>query len=174
MDAPTRPARRRWAAVRVVLAWTAICLLVLAVFFLGPGPAGPTRVWLLLALIIALLAVLLRRLPLSVLILVLAGSFIITAAGHEQVIGIVLGFLADLAVGWLAATRSRTVSIGGAVLAVVVQTGSVTFGARGQNAITWSVVLVILAVTTAWMIGNTIRERRRYAEDLRAQAEARA
>src|SRR5262249_47000113 len=92
----------------------------------------------------------------------------------EPLIGTVLGFLADLGVGWLAATRSRTVSIGAAVLAVVVQTGSVTFGARGQNAITWSVVLVILAVTTAWMIGNTIRERRQYAEELRVQAEARA
>ncbi len=135
---------------------------------------GQTRTFLPLALAIGLVAYLLRRLPLSALILILAGLVLLTAGGRDTTAGLALALGSDLAVGWLAANRSAPVSIGGAVLAVLGQAGSLTFLTNASNEFTGSVVLVILAVTTAWMIGNAVRERRRYAEAVRVQAEAAA
>jgi signal transduction histidine kinase len=146
----------------------------------GLGVAGwwlPER-YLVPTLVVALPALLLRRHPLTALGLMLAGAALGAGTVHGGDVGydddiFHLQFAAvDLAVGVVAATRSRRVSVAaaGIVLTVQVAASFLNTGFDPLNRATFSV----LAVATAWTVGNSVRARRRYAASLRSHAAAEA
>jgi signal transduction histidine kinase len=139
------------------------------------GVLGIPLSYLLPAMVVALPAALLRRRPLTTLALMLAGSSIVTTTVHSWDTGYLtdirsMHLLAiDLAVGFIAATRPRQVSVVVAVAALCVQIGT-GYANPSDLALDVRPEIPTLAMVTAWMIGNSVRARRRYAEALRSQA----
>jgi signal transduction histidine kinase len=147
-----------------------------------PGWPHGTR-YLLPILAMALTVGVLRRRPMVALTLMLVEMVTVESAarsplrwdaGFHSDIRYILILAVDLAVGHIAATRRRRVSIVAAVLTLVVQVTLAAFfkilpgdpvNTSGQD---------ILGIVTAWTIGNTIRQRRRYSEAQRTQAEIQA
>jgi signal transduction histidine kinase len=79
-----------------------------------------------------------------------------------------------LAVGYLAATRSRRVSLPGTLLVLLAQLATgISTVARGRDFMP-GVALIVLSVFAAWLAGRSLRERREHAEALRTQAAAQA
>jgi signal transduction histidine kinase len=76
-------------------------------------------------------------------------------------------------VSLIAAGRPRRISVSAAGAALVVQVG-VAFLIPGGSDAVGRAELTVLAIATAWMIGNSVRARRTYAEALRSQATAQA
>ncbi|GAA0222090.1 sensor histidine kinase [Cryptosporangium japonicum] len=131
------------------------------------------------ALVIAvplLLALSLSRNPLPVLVLALSGGavgIVLLDQWSSGPLAAVVCFLAaDLAIGRLAAVASARRSAAAAIVAVAVQLG-VTAIAPLPGVVEVSVI-EILAVVTAWVIGHSVRQRRRFAATAREQATARA
>ncbi|MGW4461897.1 sensor histidine kinase [Micromonospora sp. NPDC004704] len=169
--------------VWTALAWGGVVLfpLVLAVTVtngandgvLGLDVLGVPQRYLLPAITVALPATLLRRRPLATLALTLTSLLVVTTTLQTSERGYVtdlrnMHLLAiAIAVGCVAATRTRRVSVTAAALALVVQVGSgLVNGGAGP---TLRPEVPALALLTAWMIGNSVRTRRRYAEVVRAQ-----
>jgi signal transduction histidine kinase len=142
--------------------------------------------WPLLASagVVMLSAVLLRRWPLSALALLLAGGLAAAIVPEPQQIAIAIGpeplafFLilpAGVAVGCIAATRARPISIGAAVIALGVLARDPAVGMppgfpNGTSPVQAAVVTTVIA----WLIGQSIRQNRLHAETVNAQAEAAA
>ena len=175
---PRPPLRHRLPpAARTALVWGSVVAfpVVLAVA-VGTGAKGGV---LLPALAMALPAALLRRRPLAVLALMLLGSLALTGTIHswdrEYLTDLrYLQLLAiDLAVGVVAATRPRPVSVVAAVVTLLVQiaTGYLNPGHLDPNV---RPEIPTLALVTAWTIGNSVGARRRYAEALRSHAATQA
>ena len=145
-------------------------VLVLAAAALAPlaGPAGLAYAAAILSMLPALL---LPRWPLPVLALMLAGfvaSGLTWFDGNAAYLQVVVQ---DLAVGVVAATSRRRISIPAAALATVVQVGAVGLNLYGNNGVSLTTAgLLALATVTAWLVGWTVRERRRHAETVHAQA----
>jgi len=139
------------------------------------------RTWSLLAsatltgLVIWLEIRFLQRRPLVVLAALLATSLAAAVALEQTAVALVLFLVADSAIGVIAATRPRRVSVLAAAAGLVV---------LGVDAIlVWVLerafagledLAVALTVVIAWMIGNTVRQRMDYGAALRAQAAAQA
>jgi signal transduction histidine kinase len=145
-------------------------VLVLAAAALAPlaGPAGLAYAAAILSMLPALL---LPRWPLPVLALMLAGfvaSGLTWFDGNAAYLQVVVQ---DLAVGVVAATSRRRISIPAAALATVVQVGAVGLNLYGNDGVSLTTAgLLALATVTAWLVGWTVRERRRHAETVHAQA----
>ncbi|GAA3765191.1 sensor histidine kinase [Plantactinospora mayteni] len=194
MDTPhlLRPSLRHRlpTAVRTALVWCGIAAfpLVLALTVAIVPDDGPGRYYYnvletipryaLPALVMALPAVLLRRSPLTTLVLMLLGSAAMTVLIHSWE----RGYLADLrylqllainlVVGFVAATRSRrfSVTVAGLTLIAEILIGYIE---PGDNAV-FQPEIPTLGMLATWMLGNSVRTRRRYAEALRSQATAQA
>jgi signal transduction histidine kinase len=186
MDAAPRPPLLKrvppggWMAI----AWCAVIAYTWSPMLLTPPPGGPLWHRLLLGLqitvsnlswaglamcgVVALSAVLLRRWPLPALALVLACVIAEATAAAALQIAFLLIAPAGVAVGFLAATRPRRISIAAAVIAfgVLARYGT-SWRGNGFTADSWPVAVVI-----AWLIGQSIRQRRLHAVTLRTQAEA--
>jgi signal transduction histidine kinase len=138
----------------------------------------PLRYWLPIVTM-ALPAALLRRRPLQTLGLMVFGSAVLTVTIHSRDTGYLADIRTaqilamDLAVGFLAATRGRRVSIAiaAAILALQIVIG---FLDTSGVAISMRPEIPALAMATAWMIGNSVRARRHYTEATRAQTAAQA
>jgi signal transduction histidine kinase len=145
--------------------------------------------WPLLATagVVALSALLLRRWPLPALALLLAGA--IAAAmipeplptGYPSLLAPswVPGFFllppAGVAVGCIAASRPRPVSIAAGVIAVgVLARYAGGFMPAGFPNGTTAVLAVAVAIVIAWLIGHSVRQNRLHAETVNAHAEAAA
>ncbi len=130
-------------------------------------------------------ALLLRRWPLAALAVILGGSVGSTAlqpvpARTTLVVAVVvLACGAGLEICYMAATRTRTVSVAGAAMlvgvSVLIPFLNVPFpGAHSDDVAGSAVHLVtivgVLAAVLAWLIGNSIRLAHARAEALRAQA----
>jgi len=129
-----------------------------------------------LALLLAtgMLVGLLRRTPLTALVLTLAGITLVVALGRSFTPDRFLPYLAvDLAVGHLVATRSRAVSAPAALLTGLVQVLVIAVFSRGGEMPT-QVLVATLALGTASVVGLLLRERREHASALRTQAVAEA
>jgi signal transduction histidine kinase len=133
--------------------------------------------WVFAALGCVLLAsaLLLRRRPLTALIATLGGWVIIGTLELPPPGGlqIVLAGAAAIEICYVAATRTRAVSVTGTVIvcAVVLSPGRGKLDLiqlRGGN----MVPAVVLVTIIAWLIGNSIRQAQAQAELLRAQATA--
>jgi len=121
--------------------------------------------------VVVLSAVLLPRWPLSALGLLPAAA--IAAASAPWPAEFIASFLiapAGVAVGFIAATRPRRISVAAVIIAfgVLARYGTKTgWGGGGLTADSWPVAVVI-----AWLIGQSIRQHRQDAEMQRTQAEA--
>ncbi|MGX7673128.1 sensor histidine kinase [Plantactinospora sp. DSM 117369] len=183
------PLRHRLpAGVRTALVWCGVAafpvLLALTVAIVSDGPGRYHSVlemiprYALPALVMALPAVLLRRSPLATLALMLLGSAAMTVMIHSWH----QGYLADLrylqllainlVVGFVAATRSRRLSVTVAVLTLCAEI-MIGYLDLGDNAV-FQPEIPTLGMLATWMIGNSVRARRRYAEALRSQATTQA
>jgi signal transduction histidine kinase len=163
--------------------------MVLSGFTATPRPLLAT------AGVVVVSAVLLRRWPLPALALLLAGaiaaammswSLIPNVNLHQLALQSPAFFLiapAGVAVGFIAATRPRPVSIAAAVIALGVLArdagagmlwnfpgGSMPPAFPGST----PVLAVAVTIVVAWLIGQSIRQNRLHAENLRTQAEAAA
>ncbi|GIJ10117.1 hypothetical protein Van01_33310 [Micromonospora andamanensis] len=169
---------------RAVLVWAGVAVLPV-LWVMAPAVANsgdgigvvgwwlPTR-YLVPVLIVALPAALLPRHPLTGLGLMLAGATLSSATVHGRHPGYLadlfnLQFLAvDAALAVVAANRSRRVSVpaAGVVLVTQLLAAFVNLGVEPVN----QAALTVLAVTAAWIAGNSVRARRNYAYALRIHA----
>ncbi|MEU9508180.1 histidine kinase [Micromonospora sp. NPDC048170] len=188
MDA-TRPLSRRASSLaRAVLPWVGVALLPVAVV-MAPVMArsrdgvGFGDWWLAERYLVPLLAVglpagLLRRRPVLALTLMLVAACVVTVAVNIPEGGYLTDiwyaqFLAiDLVVGLIAARRPRRVSVPVAVGVLAVQM-TASFVNPATDPVSRA-VLSVLAVVTAWTVGNSVRARRGYAEAVRAHTAAEA
>ncbi|MFD0687952.1 sensor histidine kinase [Actinomadura fibrosa] len=169
--------RRALTLTRSVLAWTgAVAYPVVLYATVAKGRSG-YRISEIAACVAltALMAHLLRRRPLPAFALLLVawiGGAPMTggAPGAYTVLQVLV---IDLAVGYLAATRPRRLSVPAAAAALVLQLLSTAAFPAFYDLLT-SAVLTVLAMATAWTAGDSVRERRRHAAELAAQATARA
>jgi signal transduction histidine kinase len=186
--APRPPLLKRvppggWMAV----SWCAVIAYALSAYVLKPLLAGlrwhrvllglqivaSNLSWAGLAMsgVVVLSAVLVRRWPLPALGLLLATA--IATARAPQPAQSVASFLiapAGVAVGFIAATRPRRVSVAAAVTALgLLAHYGTNWRGYGFTASFWPVAVVI-----AWLIGQSIRQQRLHAEALRTQGEAAA
>jgi signal transduction histidine kinase len=169
----------------MTISWCAVVAYVFSPLVLGPPSGGPlwhrqllglqiivrNMSWTGLALcgVVAASAVLLRRWPLSALSLLLAAA--ITAASAPQPPQSIACFLnapAAVAVGFIAASRPRRISIAAAVFALgVLACDGTNWHGDGFTTGCWPAAVVI-----AWLIGHSIRQHRLHADTQRAQAQA--
>ncbi|MCM0676405.1 histidine kinase [Micromonospora phytophila] len=184
MDATVPRPRAALPVVRAVLAWAGVAVLPLLWVYasqvatsgdgLGFGDWWIPLRYTVPALVVALPAALLPRRPLTALGLMLAGATLASGTVHGGDPGYLndvfhLQFLAvDVAVGVLAATRPRRLSAPTAGVVLVVQVAA-SFLNSAENPISRA-TLSVLAVATAWTVGNSVRARRRYADALRSHA----
>ncbi|MEU6078824.1 sensor histidine kinase [Micromonospora sp. NPDC047074] len=188
MDATVPLPRRAASLARAVLPWVGVALLPVAVLLAPAVAASRPGVgfgdwWLSARYLVPLLAVappagLLRRRPVLALALMVVAACVVTVVVNVPEDGYLTDiwyaqFLAiDLVVGLIAANRSRRVSVPVAVAVLVVQVtaGFVNPSSDPINRATLSV----LAVVTAWTVGNSVRARRGYAAAVRAHTAAEA
>jgi signal transduction histidine kinase len=169
--------------------WLAISWCAVIAYVLGPLMRFPLGLplwhqvllhqqilsWASLAMcgVVALSAVLLRRWPLPALGLLLAAAIAAASAPQTAQSIASASFLippAGVAVGFIAVTRPRRVSVATAVIAfgVLAHYGTAWQGG-GLTVASWPAAVVI-----AWLTGQSIRQHRLHAGTLRAQAEAAA
>ncbi|MER6754750.1 histidine kinase [Micromonospora echinofusca] len=188
MDATAPPPRRALASARAVLPWLGVAVLPVAVLMAPVVASSRDGVgfgdwWLAERYLVPLLAVappagLLRRRPVLALALMLVAACVVTVVVNVPEDGYLTDiwyaqFLAvDLVVGLIAAGRSRRVSVPVAVVALAVQI-TASFVNPSTDPVSRA-TLSVLAVVTAWTVGNSVRARRGYAEALRSHAAAEA
>lgn len=191
MSSPSRAARQwrtRPVAAQVV-AWCGALAYPVLLYVAVLNEPEPTGRRLVLPAVLVVLAVpLLRRRPLPALALMLVGSFAATvtaasnlaatfpflAPGPVRQTGYLQALLLDLAVGWIAATRTRWTAVAAAALALVEQITAAFYYRQGSDAFVSTVAFHALMLAVAWMSGYLIRERREHAETVRAQVAAQA
>jgi signal transduction histidine kinase len=203
--------RRVLPGVCVVASWCALMVYAISeVVLAGRVPLTVWRMvlggfaakpWPLLATAGAVLlsAVLLRRWPLSALVLLLAGAvaaaimpwpLIPNVNLHQLALRSPAFFLiapAGVAVGFIAATRPRPISIAAALIALgvlarcagvgmlwVFPDGGIGGMPPAYPAGTAPVLAVAVTIVIAWLVGQSIRQNRLHAETLRTQTEAAA
>ncbi|MFJ3974232.1 sensor histidine kinase [Streptomyces sp. NPDC090021] len=125
---------------------------------------------LVTAVVTTLGALLLFRAPLAAVAIALAGA-VFSLGMPVRATPVVLFLLADAAVGYTAATRSRRVSVLAAVLPVGVLAAYTVWRLGRGYFFNLSVPAALAStVVIAWLIGNTIHQNRAYADTVRAQA----
>jgi signal transduction histidine kinase len=125
-------------------------------------------------------ALLLRRWPLAALAVTLGGAVAILAL-HSKLVNaviIVLAVAAGLEICYMAATRTRRVSVTGAAVTFGVSLLILLPGAESAGSVrignapgipTVTMVVFVIAII-AWLIGHSIRQAQTRAEQLRTQA----
>ncbi|MFF2791145.1 sensor histidine kinase [Streptomyces sp. NPDC058049] len=125
---------------------------------------------LVTAVVTTLGALLLFRAPLAAVAIALAGA-VFSLGMPVRATPVVLFLLADAAVGYTAATRSRRVSVLAAVLPVGVLAAYTVWRLGRGYFFNLSVPAALAStVVIAWLIGNTIHQNRAHADTVRAQA----
>jgi signal transduction histidine kinase len=129
-------------------------------------------------------ALLLRRWPLPALAVMLGGSVAsMVLQPSPSYALVVLACVVGLETCYIAATRSRRVSVTGAAMAAagllipllaVPSLGPLRGGSLGGSAIHLATIAVPLFTIIAWLIGHSIRQAQARAELVRAQAAAQA
>ena len=133
----------------------------------------------------ALLAavLLLRRWPLAALAVTLGGSVAsMVLQPRPSYMLVVLACVVGLEICYIAATRTRRVSVTGAAMAAgllipllaVPSLGSFRGGGVGSSAIHVATIAVPLFIIIAWLVGHSIRQAQARADLVRAQAAAQA
>lgn len=126
---------------------------------------------LLPAALTVLVAVLLTRHPLPAHAILLFAWTVALLEMQNGAIAALQILLSDLAVCYIAATRSRWTSISVVVVTLVVQGLSVAAFLSADEVL---LMTIGLAMAVTWMTGNSVRARRALAETMREQATAQA
>ncbi|MEU5791151.1 histidine kinase [Micromonospora purpureochromogenes] len=188
MDVTVPLPRRAASLARTVLPWAGVAVLPVTVL-LAPAVAwsrdglGFGDWWLPGRYLVPLLAVappagLLRRRPVLALALMLVAACAVTVTvhvpedGYLRDIWYVQFLVIDLVVGLIAAHRPRRVSVPAAAVVLTVQVAA-SFVNPSEEPLSRA-ILSVLAVVTAWTVGDSVRARRRHADALRAHAAAEA
>ncbi|MFI8339073.1 sensor histidine kinase [Streptomyces sp. NPDC085639] len=125
---------------------------------------------LVTAVVTTLGALLLFRAPLAAVAIALAGA-VFSLGMPERATPVVLFLLAEAAVGYTAATRSRRISVLAASLPVGVLAAYTVWRLGRGYYFNLSVPAALAStVVIAWLIGNTIHQSRAHADTVRAQA----
>jgi signal transduction histidine kinase len=129
-------------------------------------------------------ALLLRRWPLAALAVTLGGSVASMMLQPRAIAElVVVAVAAGLEICYIAATRSRRVSVIGAVMAwagllipllAVPSLGPLRGGTVGSAGPAVGIVVVLVVTIIAWLIGHSIRQAQARAEMVRVQAAAQA
>ncbi|WP_433795654.1 sensor histidine kinase [Actinoplanes sp. CA-252034] len=165
--------------IGAVLAWIGALLFPFALLTAINSPGDGSLLQGLAIVVAVLLPIpLARRSPTAALSVLLTGGGVVAVlaiSGNvpERAVLFVFAVFADIMAGNVAATRTRPVSIAAAVITGTVQVALVLLFENAGDLTTIPTIL-ILAVVTAWLIGDSVRQRRRHAEAQREQAEARA
>lgn len=119
----------------------------------------------LLALAPLLAFGLVRRVPLTGVAALLAGSLLtattaLTGASNLSVVGYGQALVTDVALAYAVSVRPRRLTLMAAVLLFAGQTLAATFYIAGSNNYLRGLLLLALAVATAWLAGDAIRARR--------------
>ncbi|GAA1313301.1 two-component sensor histidine kinase [Planotetraspora silvatica] len=157
--------------VWTILAWCAGAAVLPGVLYRWDG-------LMTLAIATALVLVgsaLLHRRPLAALTLLIAASALVSFPLSSGEIPLFQFLAVDVALYFIAATRSRRVGVSTVAMALAVLVGYLAT----QVLLGWDIgtsweSAVVLAAVIAWLIGNSVRQAREYAESLSAQAAARA
>ncbi|MDV9177993.1 histidine kinase dimerization/phosphoacceptor domain-containing protein, partial [Streptomyces sp. W16] len=177
-----------WAGVL----WTYGTLLAIRAFLhlpympTDPFPPAPDG-WVLIAaggVLAPAGCVLLRRRPLRALGLLLAGTYAVTLGLNGLTVSLIHYAAIDIAVGWIAANSDRRRSLTALALAIaVLPTYQLTRTGLGRPLValyntgrgdwqSWSALA--LSAVVGWLIGNSVRQNRAYAERLTTQAATQA
>src|SRR5580693_8445806 len=129
-------------------------------------------------------ALLLRRWPLAALAVLVGGLVAsVLLQPRPSYTLVVLACVVGLEICYIAATRTRRVSVTGAAMAcagllipflTVPSLGALRGGGVGSSAVHLVTIAVPLFTTIAWLIGHSIRQAQARAELVRAQAAAQA
>ncbi len=188
MDATVPRSRRAASLARAVLPWVGVALLPVALLLALPLSSSRAGIgfgdwWLAERYLVPLLALgppagLLRRRPVLALTLMLVAACLVTVTvnvpddGYRTDIWYAQFLAIDAVVGLIAANRSRRVSVPVAVGALAVQIAA-AFANPTSDPVSRATVS-LLAIVTAWTVGNSVRARRHYAEAVRAHTAAEA
>ncbi|MFE7707689.1 sensor histidine kinase [Streptomyces sp. NPDC057486] len=177
--------RRLRPSVAQALAWCGALAYPILLYVAVLNEREPTGVRLLLPAVLSVLTIpLLRRRPLPALMPILAGSFAATstaastlasafpfmAPGQAWQIGCLQALLTDLAVAWIAATRTRRTALAAAALTLAEQIAAVGYYRTGRDVFVPTIVFLVLMLALAWLTGYLVQERREHAETVRVQA----
>ncbi|WP_089157229.1 sensor histidine kinase [Micromonospora sp. NBS 11-29] len=171
---PDTRARR----TRTVLVWSAVALLPPVVLFASTTATGGPARYLAPLLAVLLPVGLLHRRPLLAVGLMLAGASAVTVMTNGWEDGYLAGlwylqFLTiDVMLGVAAARARWRVSVPAAVMVLLIQLAA-AFVNLASDPVGRAAVSVP-AVLAAWVVGNSMRARRRHAEQVRAHAAAEA
>src|SRR5690348_16459288 len=158
---------------RSTFAWIGLVLAPLLLnlwFFAGqPGIAMVGLGYLVPFAALVMLVWPLQRWPFVVLVLLVLNEavFVFDApdwrgSGFQTAVNTIFSLVVDGVVGYLAATRRRRVSVLTAVVVAILQT-ALAFAANVLPDDTFArVVPNLIALLAAWLIGNTVRQRRLY------------
>jgi signal transduction histidine kinase len=144
---------------------------VLPVHWMGRGQINPRAVILAMTVVMAVAQWLVRRRPLVALAVMLANAFAGAFALRMMVIPLLVFLVVDFTIARIAAGGSRRTSIPAVCMAL---------GVLGAYAIAWSLfqpqpfdtqveMAVALTAVIAWLVGDSIGQRRAHAEALSAQ-----
>jgi signal transduction histidine kinase len=126
---------------------------------------------------------LLRRWPLAALAVALGGSVASMLLQPRPIVAVLVAVATGLEICYIAATRSRRVSVTGAAMActgllipllAVPSLGSLRGGTVGSAGPPVDTIVVLLVTIIGWLIGHSIRQAQARAELLRAQAATQA
>ncbi|MEV0321906.1 sensor histidine kinase [Streptomyces sp. NPDC050658] len=186
--------RRVWPAVRTGLEWSgAVVYPAVTYITFDHGQQGFDLLMVLATIALtAVVASLLRRRPLPALALLLLAGVAATMEMRKTEVSYLQTLAGVCAVGYLAAARSRRVSVPAALMTFTTQVVGLFafppdeecfpggYPANGCQSSGWAgddvetVGFIAVALIAAWMVGSSARERRAHAEALRSQATARA
>ncbi|GHJ47213.1 hypothetical protein Cs7R123_45550 [Catellatospora sp. TT07R-123] len=183
--APAIASRPRFSlspASATALRWIALALYPVVLFETVQdgfrNPFGVPYLGSLLPLLtVALPAVLLRRRPVAALALMLLGATVLPFLGNDQWAAPYLRDVSnlqylgiDLTVAYLAATRSRRVSVTAAAVTLVLQVLITAGSPQRSPDLANATLLLVLGMAAAWMGGYVVLERRRHTAAARVQA----
>ena len=152
----------------VALAAYPLALAVTVVSLNEPG-TGPAVV--LPVLVLGLPAILMSRWPLVGFALMVLGAVGLAPLGLTGLVGGLQAVVLNMAVAYLAATRSRPAAAGAAVAALVAQVAAAALYLDGAGASYVNVlVALLLGVVVAWLAGTAVRQRREYGAALLRRA----
>ncbi|WP_405801331.1 sensor histidine kinase [Streptomyces sp. NBC_01506] len=168
-----RRLNRLW---RPAVAWCgAVAYPYVLLLAVRTGPYNSTNLRFALCAVATVLPVaLLRRHPLPAMALILTGTFAALTQRPSWEVVYLLVLANDLAVLYVVASRTRRVALAVAVPTLLVQIASASYFTSGSDVYIRTLVILALALVAAWMIGQSIGERREHAVEQRTQTAARA
>ncbi|MBB4741933.1 signal transduction histidine kinase [Actinoplanes octamycinicus] len=157
--------------------WGLALLFPLALLLVALMPFTASALWVgALVVTLALPVGLMRRHATAALAVVLISGAVFVPTVHHMFAGramlIPLLVLADIMVGNVAASTPRRRSIPAALVTLAVQMTLAAVDNPIDLTVVWTIQL--LALATAWLIGNSVRQRRQFAVAQRVEAEVRA